>query len=82
MTNPTATASETAVSHVYFLAFQYQGNGDVGFANTELALPAPIRAFADVQAIERYLRNQGYPNALVMGFNLLRTEAVQAGGAR
>jgi hypothetical protein len=83
-TNLTAAMQQLSIetAYVYFVAFQYQGDQGLGFANTELQLPAQITAFDDVQAIERYLRDLGHPNALLMGFTLLRTEAVQPGGAR
>lgn len=84
-TNPTehtTTQTPTATRYVYFVGFQYMDGRGLGFSNVEIPLGRQITSLAHVQEFERFLRTHGYRNALVMGFNLLRTEAVQSGGAR
>ncbi|SNY09795.1 hypothetical protein [Paractinoplanes atraurantiacus] len=59
---------------VYFVAIQYGHNGGLGFSNMEFRISVKVTDLAGVQLIEQNLRSNGYPNALVMGYNLLRTE--------
>jgi len=84
MTNTQNTRQQNTQStqtwFVYFVAIQYGGNDRIGFTNLELPLSTKVTTFADVQFIEQNLRSRGYVNALVMGYNLLRTETVPTEG--
>lgn len=82
--NPTNTTPESAaaVTYVYFVAFQFQSDAGTGFANMEFKTRTLIDGLAEVQSIERFLRSQGYFNAVVLGFTLFREETAQVGAAR
>jgi hypothetical protein len=74
--------TSTETFYLYYVAFQYQDSRMTGFGNMELTLHNPITAFEHVQTVQQYLRSQGRPNALVLGFTLLRTETAAASGPR
>lgn len=64
-----------AYPYHYFVAIQYfNPAGGLAFTNMEIPLTKKLMFLEQVQDMERYLRRQGYTNALVMGFHLLRTD--------
>ncbi|HEY0002226.1 MAG TPA: hypothetical protein VGB74_17385 [Actinoplanes sp.] len=67
----------TTTSYVYFVAIQFFRNGGLGFTNCEIPLAAKVTGLADIQMLEKHFRSEGFDSALVMGYNLLRTEQVR-----
>ncbi|MBG0567919.1 hypothetical protein [Actinoplanes aureus] len=80
-TNPTNGATATTVPaypYHYFVSFAHATRGGSGFANTEVELSVPITSIEQVRDLETYFAEQGYHEARVMGFTLLRNDLATA----
>jgi hypothetical protein len=57
----------------YFVSFHSgTANGQAGFGNTEMVLPAPILRLEQVREIEGWLRQHlGIPHIVVLNYQLL-----------
>jgi hypothetical protein len=74
--SPTKAAQPTVTFYIYFVAFQYFTAGGLGFGNREVPLMQRITQLRQIQEIEQDLREQGYRDPLVTGYNLLRQETL------
>ncbi|MET8121799.1 hypothetical protein [Micromonospora sp. NPDC005291] len=54
----------------YMISFNYEAPTGIGFMTFELPCQRRIRSMADVTKIMNDLRNDGYVNAVVLGFSL------------
>ncbi|BBH71144.1 hypothetical protein ACTI_78290 [Actinoplanes sp. OR16] len=81
--NPTTTATGSdAVSYdyVYFISYTHNAGGGINFVNAEVTLPVQIRLFEEINLLQDYYRKQGYANALILSYTLMRTVPAPARG--